>query len=214
MLDKQAIAHNYGLIESTLYSASPQKRKSQKAVRSDLSLDGLLRFVKTKAGRPAELSRDIHRAILVKTYQIRMKLNKTRALRYVAGIEAVSKIAIQSGGKQILINVGAQHKPKYVPLIFYEKRSVKDDLPTRKVFRVEPDPSAERQIQRSIENVEKEGFELLEIRAKKVDELAEWQGAIIPIPRSYMTLVEAMGLRNKLIDQLPERCAAQRILDR
>src|SRR6185503_2711657 len=99
MLDKQAIAHNYGLVEATLYSGSSKKRERQNAKRSDLTFDGLLRLAKSKVGRPAELMRDIDRAILVRTYQKKMGLKKTEALGYVAGMEVVSKSTVESRGK-------------------------------------------------------------------------------------------------------------------
>lgn len=208
MLARQAIARNYGLVEAELYSTGRQKSGNQNRQRSDLTFQGLLRIASAKIGRPSELARDLQRAVLVQTYRRILGLGKTQVLRYIAGIEAVQKAGDKLNGKMIRINIGTDHRRKYMTFR-YGKAFWKDNRsmqpPTKeKIFDAEYSTSKLRQIDGSLQNVKRRGFELVEITDMR-DNKAEWHGAIIPVPRSYKTFLENSGLQSQLADKLQRR---------
>lgn len=183
ILDRQAIALGLGLKEKDLYSRGRTTGRSGHRKFADCSFQGYLEIALNdlkSLGRPSELARDIHRAELVEVIKMNFSWNKTQAKRYVAALEGAEKAGAAARGRRIQVNIGTDKRPRLIDLARQGDRP--ETGPNAKILDVSQYEPSARQIDRSLENVKKQGLTL-------VIEQENGQTKITVVPRRFLPII-------------------------
>lgn len=182
-MELHAIAVGLGVAETDLAPAS-KKLGGPETRSADSSLKAYIRkAIKARVGHPSELGNDIARVILVKTIEMTLGYDKGQAKRYVAALEGVHRVkSSELSGKRVQVDIGTKSTPHLVDFSY----PIDDPmiLPTNESEVVDPSnygPS-DREVDRSFENLEDSGLELI---VEGEDDTPR----IIVVPRAFLPVI-------------------------